>query len=212
MTNPKPSYRAVRLYMEEGSVLCYQYDAPNATGGVIWLGGVRGGLDSPASGLFDRLATALVGRRVSSLRIRYRQSTDLESSVEDGLLAIQFLLQSGISRVVLVGYSMGGAVAIEVGASSPDVVKGVAVVATQSYGTGAANRLSPRPLLIVQGELDEIATVTTATYVYDRAEEPKQLFIIPGADHTFERHGEELRAALEGFVERVLLEPQSRAA
>lgn len=42
-----------------------------------------------------------------------------------------------------------------------------------------------RPILIVHGEKDEEVPVTEAYQLYETANEPKQLVIIPGADHTF---------------------------
>jgi len=212
VTKEQPTYRAVRLFTEDSSVLCYQYDAPSATSGIIWLGGVRGGLDSPASGLYGRLAVEYRSKRISSLRIRYRAPSDFERCVEDALLGIQFLIQRGISQAIVVGYSMGGAVAIEAAAISPDIVKGVAVIASQSYGTTAASRLSPRPLAVIQGDRDVIATVESATYIYQRAREPKELVVIPGADHSFDQHPGELQRALEEFIDRVVLNPQSNVA
>lgn len=190
----------VRLFIENGSILGHEFSAPGSTRGVIWLGSARGGLDSPAHDLFGRLATDLTRQGITSLRLRYREPANLECCVEDALIGIQFLLQNGVESVVLVGYSQGGAVAIETGTAVPESVKGVALVASQSYGTSAVDRLSPRPLLIVQGADDQVVPADCATYIYDRAGEPKQLAIIPGADHTFAKHADELRNLLESFI------------
>lgn len=212
VTSEQPTYRVVRLFIENGSILGHEFGAPGSAHGVIWLGSARGGLDSPARDLFDRLATDLTRQGITSLRLRYREPGNLESCVEDALIGIQFLLQNGTRSTVLVGYSQGGAVAIEAGASTPDAVSGVAVVASQSFGTGAADRLSPRPLLIVQGEDDQIVPADCATYIYDRAREPKQLVLIPGADHTFNKHSEELRNVLESFIQSSFRGKQARTA
>lgn len=212
MTSEQPTYRVVRLYIENGSILCHEFGVPGATRGVLWLGSARDGLDSPGRDLFDRFAMDLTHQGITSLRLRYREPGNLESCVEDALVGIQFLLQNGVESLVLIGYSQGGAVAIEAGAAVPDAVKGVAVVASQSFGTSAVNRLPPRPLLIVQGENDQIVPADCATYIYDRAGEPKQLTLIPGADHTFTKHPDELRTALEDFIQSCLGGKRARTA
>lgn len=206
MEQPQHRYRTVRLYLENGSVLGHHYEAPEATSAVLWLGGVGGGFDSPAHDLFDRLAADFTERGISSLRIRYRLPTDFEWCIEDALVGIEFIRQTGLERVALVGYSLGGAVAIQAGAAAPSIAA-VAVIASQSYGTGAANRIAPRPLLIIQGENDQIISPDCATYIYEHALEPKQIVLIPNADHCFDHTGSELQDALEKFLIGTLIQP-----
>ncbi|MFP4393499.1 MAG: alpha/beta hydrolase [Desulfohalobiaceae bacterium] len=50
---------------------------------------------------------------------------------------------------------------------------------------GQAARISPRALLLLHGEEDEVVPVHDAKKIYERAMEPKELYIIPGADHRF---------------------------
>ncbi len=45
------------------------------------------------------------------------------------------------------------------------------------------NGISPRPLLLVHGSEDDIIPVSHAWKLYERAKEPKQITIIPGAKH-----------------------------
>ena len=45
------------------------------------------------------------------------------------------------------------------------------------------DRISPRPLLIVHGDADELVPVEHARRLYKKAEEPKELKIIPCAQH-----------------------------
>ncbi len=45
------------------------------------------------------------------------------------------------------------------------------------------DRISPRPLLLVHGDADELVPVEHARRLYKKAEEPKELKIIPGAQH-----------------------------
>lgn len=199
MATEQAPYRQVRLYIENGSIVCRYYDATRATAAVLWLGGVGGGLDSPAHDLFDRLATELKDRQISSLRLRYRQSSDLEASVEDALVGLEFLEQRGVKRAVTVGYSFGGAVAIQAGAASTLVVA-VAALASQSAGTDGANRISPRPLLLVHGGKDTVLPVECSRLIYERALEPKELVILPEASHCFDESEAELHQLLRNWI------------
>jgi fermentation-respiration switch protein FrsA (DUF1100 family) len=45
------------------------------------------------------------------------------------------------------------------------------------------DRISPRPLLLVHGDADELIPVKHAHRLYRKAKEPKELKIIPGAKH-----------------------------
>ena len=45
------------------------------------------------------------------------------------------------------------------------------------------DRVSPRPLLIVHGDADEVIPLEHAHKLYQKAKEPKELKIIPGAEH-----------------------------
>ncbi len=45
------------------------------------------------------------------------------------------------------------------------------------------DRISPRPLLILHGDKDELIEVSQAQKLYDTSKEPKKLIIIPGGEH-----------------------------
>jgi len=85
------SVRQVRLYLENGSIACRYYETVGARSAVLWLGGVGGGFDSPAHDLFDRMASDFLGRRVNSVRLRYRYASDLDlakQEIEMGFSAV----------------------------------------------------------------------------------------------------------------------------
>jgi fermentation-respiration switch protein FrsA (DUF1100 family) len=65
------------------------------------------------------------------------------------------------------------------------------------------DRISPRPILIMHGTSDEIVPVHMAERLYAVAREPKQLWIIDGADHydALRDHADEARARLLKFFE-----------
>ena len=45
------------------------------------------------------------------------------------------------------------------------------------------HRISPRPLLIVHGDSDQTVPLSHARELYRKAKEPKEISIIPGAEH-----------------------------
>jgi fermentation-respiration switch protein FrsA (DUF1100 family) len=45
------------------------------------------------------------------------------------------------------------------------------------------DKISPRPLLLVHGDADELIPLEHAYKLYQKAKEPKELKIIPGAQH-----------------------------
>ncbi len=67
--------------------------------------------------------------------------------------------------------------------------------------------LSPRPVLILHGTLDEIIPVENAYRLYDAAKEPKELYIVEGAGHGLlpQTGGEEYVRRVVGFFDRYLL-------
>lgn len=58
------------------------------------------------------------------------------------------------------------------------------------------DRISPRPILILHGDKDELIDVSQARKLYDRAKEPKQLIIIPGGAHRLRTNEAAINAAL----------------
>jgi uncharacterized protein len=61
-------------------------------------------------------------------------------------------------------------------------------------------RIAPRPILVTHGNLDEIVPVRHAYTLFKAAEEPKELWIVPGA-----RHVEARDQDLDAYFERVEL-------
>jgi len=52
--------------------------------------------------------------------------------------------------------------------------------------------ISPRPVLIIHGDNDAAVNVENAHDLYEAANEPKELFIVKGADHVFSYQREEV--------------------
>ena len=56
----------------------------------------------------------------------------------------------------------------------------------------AAAFLTPRPLLVIHGENDDVVPVHEAEELYAAAQDPKEKRIIPGADHQFSASSEQV--------------------
>ena len=70
----------------------------------------------------------------------------------------------------------------------------------------AAGRIAPRPLFVIGGEKDDLMPEDDVRRVFDAAKEPKQLWIVPGAEHAKcrEAAGAEYDARVAGFFSRNL--------
>lgn len=69
-------------------------------------------------------------------------------------------------------------------------------------------RVSPRPVFLIHGELDEVLPVTNSRRLYAAAGEPKELWTVPKAGHVgaLDEAGESYRTRVTGFLERALAE------
>jgi alpha-beta hydrolase superfamily lysophospholipase len=195
--------RRVALRTNAGTIDCRFHDAGTGDAAVLWVFGAGGGLGGPAGGVYTRLARQLVGDGVASLELDYRRAGDLQSCVLDVLVGIDYLGGQARSRVVLVGHSFGGAVVITAGAAS-DAVIAVAALSSQSYGTDGADKISPRPLLVMHGAADEILPDACSRDIYRRAGEPKRLALYPGCRHGLDQCREELDRDLLGWLREVV--------
>lgn len=200
-TDPvEDGYYPLRLITTRGVIECRYYQVSGAQKGAIWVGGVGGNWDTPASELYPRLCQELTGEAIASLRIKYRYPTILEEAVLDVLAGLSFLEAEGITAAALTGHSFGGAVVIQAAAHSPSV-RTVAALSTQSYGAAVAPQLAPRcSLLLVHGRADEVLPPSCSEYVYHLAGEPKHLLLYPNARHGLDEVAEEVRHVIRDWT------------
>jgi dipeptidyl aminopeptidase/acylaminoacyl peptidase len=59
------------------------------------------------------------------------------------------------------------------------------------------DRISPRPLLLIHGDKDDLVPVEHARRLYEKAGEPKELVVIPGAGHRLRLEEKAVTTALE---------------
>lgn len=200
----REDYHPVRLVTNRGNIESRYYKVPGARCGAIWVGGVGGGWDTPANGLYPQLCQELMGEAIASLRVRYRHPTILQESLIDVLAGISFLESEGVNAIALIGHSFGGAVVIQAAAIA-DTVRTVVTLASQSYGATPAAKLAPRcSILLIHGTVDRILSPTCSEYIYSLAQEPKRLILYEGADHGLDEVAEEVdRVVRDWIVENV---------
>ena len=179
-------WTSVKVPTPQGPVSGRWHPVTNARGAIVMVGGSRGGVRGPA-GVYAPLALRLQVAGIAGLRLSYRHPNRLAECVADVLAGVAWLGEHGIERVVLIGWSFGGAVVIGAGAAS-EPVAGVATVASQTYGAELVGRLAPRPLLLLHGTADRILSDACSRRLYARAGQPKELVLYPGDDHGLTRH------------------------
>ena len=170
---------------------------------VVACGGAMGGLLGPADALYHRLGVELARQGVPMIRVSYRRPNDLDACCIDLAAAVQIAVGTGADRVVTMGHSFGGAVAVRVAVGLPELVAGVVTFATQSAGCEIAGGLAGRPLLLFHGERDEILPMEASEVVRAIAG-TGDLVVLPGDGHLLARSGPVLWERLGEWLPAVL--------
>jgi cephalosporin-C deacetylase-like acetyl esterase len=207
MTND--GYTPVRLVTSRGGggrggVDCRYYYRAGASNALIWVGGVGGGWDTPARGLYPHLCQKLIINDINSLRVCFRYPTDLCGSVLDVIEGIRFLEQQGIESVGLVGHSFGGAVVIQAAAaaaSSSDTVRTVVTLSTQSHGAEGVSPLKQgSSILLIHGTDYKVLPPYCSSYVYNLANHPKEIIFYKGATHGLDEAAEQVHQMVHDWL------------
>lgn len=179
-----PTIRQVEMYTRRGllSLLWHEPSELMRNVGIVMLGGAMGGTLGPGNGLYNDFGHSLSEVGVSSIRLSYRAPNDMDSCCVDAAAAVQLLIGSGVDRVVLMGHSFGGAVAIRVAVGLSEMVAGVVTFATQSAGCEIAGGLQGKPLLMFHGDSDSILPAEASEMVRTIAGDG-DLRIMQGDDH-----------------------------
>ncbi|MBM2826821.1 MAG: phospholipase/carboxylesterase [Dehalococcoidia bacterium] len=192
----------VTVKSERGDIRAIFHHTAGNAAAAIFVGGFDGGFDGPADAIFAHLGTSLLEYGISSLRLDYRLHTSpgvVEEAVYDVINGVNYLKEVGVAKVALVGHSFGGAVVIDAAAQSPEVATVVAL-SSQTYGTRNVAKISPRPLLLIHGQDDQRLPPSCSEYIYARAQEPKELIILPGARHSLGQKREEVFRLIVGWL------------
>ena len=173
--------------------------------GIVWVGGARGGFEGPAGSMYKLLGDCL-SPGITSIRLDYRQPNVLVECVMDTLAALSFLSGTGHTDVILVGHSFGGAVVIKAAPYS-EVVKGVIALSSQTFGAGDVSQVSPSPILLVHGARDTVLSQESSVKIFEWAEEPKELRLIPENGHGLQESAQEIRQLVSEWLVQHLYLP-----
>ena len=197
------SGQGILINTSRGNIFSLFHPTETMDAAVLWVWGARGGVTGPADSIYVRLAERLASEGIASLRLDYRLPNDLYECVLDTLAGTTLLLGVGFKRLALVGHSFGGAVVI---AAAPYNDKIVAVVGLSSQSAGAqrVSEVAPRPLLLVHGADDAIIPVRASQFIYDLADQPKELRYFQGAGHGLTECREELDELLFSWLREKL--------
>ncbi|MGD9705075.1 MAG: alpha/beta hydrolase [Acidimicrobiia bacterium] len=204
-----PGLRHLELFTMRGLLMLLWHQPidpmPARPVAVVACGGAMGGLLGPADGLYHRLGTALAALGVPMVRVSYRRPNDLDSCCIDLAAAVQLVVGAGADRVVTMGHSFGGAVAVRVAVGLDELVAGVVTFATQSAGCEVAGGLRGRPLLLFHGDRDEILPMQASEVVRAIAGHG-DLVVLPGDGHLMANSGDVLWERLGEWFPEVLAE------
>jgi alpha/beta superfamily hydrolase len=126
----------------------------------------------------------------------------------DVQVALDYLAKRFSAPIIFAGFSFGAAIGLRAAVPFPQVealiALGLPAKADGREYTYTFLQESKKPKLFISGGDDEFATPEQLTRISASVGEPKRLVIIPGADHFFDGHLDEMRAALSGWVREVL--------
>jgi pimeloyl-ACP methyl ester carboxylesterase len=174
-----------------------------APAAVVMCGGALGGLLGPGHGLYHALGERWSARGVRTVRIGYRTPNDLDRCAHDLACGVEWARDAGAERIVVMGHSFGGAVAIRTAVVMPASVVGVVTFATQSAGCEVAGALDGRPLLLFHGDRDELLPPESSQTVQMIAGSG-EVVILPGDGHVLAKSDAAITERLDRWLPEVL--------
>jgi uncharacterized protein len=127
-----------------------------------------------------------------------------EGEVDDVRAALSWLDSEFHLPIVFCGFSFGAATGLRAACDHPRVQGLISLgtpIAVEDRGYSYAFlKECAKPKLFISGSLDRYSPPAALKRVVDLAPEPKQLVVVEGADHFFERHLPEMQAAIHQWV------------
>ena len=126
---------------------------------------------------------------------------DGTGELDDFRAALDFMHQRYPSaRLWTGGFSFGAWIALTIGASDSRVSTLIGLAPPLARYDFEAVRVSAKPKFFIQGAFDELCPLKEMQLFYARAEEPKELVVIEGADHLFDGKTTEVGEAVEDLL------------
>ena len=201
-----PGLEHTEIYTPHGLLGLFVHHPPagvSPVAAIVACGGAMGGVLGPGHALYPRLGASWAPRGVAVSRVGYRVPNDLDRCAHDVACAVEMAVDAGAERVVVMGQSFGGAVAIRVAVVMTEEVSGVVTFATQSAGCEVAGALAGRPLLLFHGERDELLPMQSSEIVRTIAGSG-ELVVLPGDGHLLGRSDDAIVERLDEWLPDVL--------
>ena len=170
---------------------------------IVACGGALGGVHGPGHALYHELGERWASRGVRVVRVGYREPNELDQCAHDVACGVELARDAGAERVVVMGHSFGGAVAVRVAVVMPVSVAGVVTFATQSAGCEVAGSLFGRPLLLFHGDRDELLPPESSHLVAAIAGHG-EVVMLPGDGHLLGRSDAAITERLDEWLPPVL--------
>ena len=201
-----PTFRHREIYTRRGLLTALTHEPVAGTAhpvAVVACGGALGGVLGPGHALYHALGERWAARGVRFVRIGYREPNNLDLCAHDLACGVELAREAGADRVVVMGHSFGGAVAVRCAVVMPVSVVGVVTFATQSAGCEVAGALAGTPLLLFHGDRDELLP-PEASHVVAAIAGHGEVVILPGDGHLLGRSDEAISERLDEWLPAVL--------
>jgi pimeloyl-ACP methyl ester carboxylesterase len=201
-----PTFRHREIYTRRGllTALTHEPHADTALpAAIVACGGALGGVLGPGHALYHALGERWSDRGVRFVRVGYREPNNLDLCAHDLACGVELAREAGAERVVVMGHSFGGAVAVRCAVVMPVSVVGVVTFATQSAGCEVAGALAGRPLLLFHGEHDELLP-PEASHVVAAIAGHGEVVMLPGDGHALGRSDDVITDRLDEWLPPVL--------
>ncbi|OFX10760.1 MAG: osmotically inducible protein C, partial [Alphaproteobacteria bacterium RIFOXYD12_FULL_60_8] len=150
----------------------------------------------------SRVSAALANLGIGVLRFDFTgRGESFADSLEDLLVAVRFMEKAGTAPQILIGHSLGGAVALAA-AGEVESVKAVVTLNSPSGAKreGGAEFLAnvghlKKAVLIVHSPTDDIVGIDNASALFAAAKHPKSFISLDGADHAISAKADALYLA-----------------
>ncbi len=182
-TDLGPDLRLTEIYTMRGLLGLMWFGPPDAERLVVACSGGMGGFLGPGRAMYPAIGRRLSAEGIATVAVDYRRASHVQMSTLDAIAAVDLASQRGAARIVALGHSFGGAVAVNLALALPRAVVGTCTLSTQSAGCEGAAGLAPRPFLLLHGSADEILPPETSQVVQMLAGGHGQVEILPGEGH-----------------------------